>query len=177
MHSAVIKSILCAGLYPNVAAAIEGTIGLPPGSNTPPSKIMSTADWPLWFDGKREVHIHPSSLNHNIKDPEYPFLVFLEKVETSKVFLRGTSIISPYSLLLFGGSISVQHQMGVVVIDGWLKLTAPAQIAVLFKELRSALHAVLKDLIRKPEVMTVSSKEVVKTIIKLLVEEKASHFS
>lgn len=38
------------------------------------------------------------------------------------------------------------------MIDGWLKLTAPAQIAVLFKELRLTLHSILKEMIRKPEV-------------------------
>ncbi|MQL87966.1 hypothetical protein Taro_020539, partial [Colocasia esculenta] len=40
---------------------------------------------------------------------------------------------------------------GLVTIDGWLKLTAPAQTAVLFKELRLTLHSVLKDLVQKPE--------------------------
>lgn len=40
-----------------------------------------------------------------------------------------------------------------MTIDGWLKITAPAQIAVLFKELRATLDAVLKELIRKPEVI------------------------
>lgn len=43
-------------------------------------------------------------------------------------------------------------QTGQVIIDGWLKLTAAAQIAVLFKELRLTLHSILKELIRKPEV-------------------------
>lgn len=43
-------------------------------------------------------------------------------------------------------------QTGQVIVDGWLKLTAPAQIAVLFKELRTTLHTILKDLIRNPEV-------------------------
>lgn len=43
-------------------------------------------------------------------------------------------------------------QTGLVIVDGWLKLTAPAQTAVLFKELRLTLHSVLKELIRKPEV-------------------------
>ena len=43
-------------------------------------------------------------------------------------------------------------QTGLVIIDGWLKLTAAAQIAVLFKELRLTLHSILKKLIRKPEV-------------------------
>ena len=33
------------------------------------------------------------------------------QVETNKVFLRDTTIISPYSILLFGGSMSIQHQV------------------------------------------------------------------
>lgn len=33
------------------------------------------------------------------------------QVETTKVFLRDTSVISPYSLLLFGGSMVIQHQV------------------------------------------------------------------
>jgi hypothetical protein len=43
-------------------------------------------------------------------------------------------------------------QAGVVVIDGWLRLTAAAQTAVLFKQLRITLDVVLKELTRKPEV-------------------------
>ncbi|KAH7575828.1 hypothetical protein JRO89_XS02G0227800 [Xanthoceras sorbifolium] len=73
------------------------------------------------------------------------------QVETNKVFLRDTTIISPFSILLFGGSINIQHQTGQVTIDGWLKLMAPAQTAVLFKELRSTLHTILQEMIRNPE--------------------------
>ncbi|KAI3445599.1 hypothetical protein Pfo_002264 [Paulownia fortunei] len=135
-HSVVVKAILCAGLYPNVAT-IEGG---------------NTGCRPVWYDGKREVHIHPSSVNSSQKTFQYPFLVFLEKVETTKVFLRDTTIVSPYSILLFGGSINVQHQTGLVIVDNWLKMAAPAQTAVLFKELRFTLHSILKELISKPQV-------------------------
>lgn len=48
-------------------------------------------------------------------------------------------------------------QAGLIVIDDWLKLTAPARTAVLFKELRVMLHAVLKELIKRPEVSYTSS--------------------
>jgi hypothetical protein len=33
------------------------------------------------------------------------------QVETTKVFLLDTSVVSPYSLLLFGGSMVIQHQV------------------------------------------------------------------
>jgi len=55
-----------------------------------------------------------------------------------------------YVIFTFKPYLSLQS--GSVTIDGWLKLTAPAQTAVLFKELRLTLHSILKDLIRKPEV-------------------------
>uniref|UniRef100_A0A1D1Y0G5 Putative ATP-dependent RNA helicase DHX57 n=1 Tax=Anthurium amnicola TaxID=1678845 RepID=A0A1D1Y0G5_9ARAE len=170
-HPSLVKAILCAGLYPNVAATEEGVIGPAQGSNRASSSGIAVKEHRLWYDGRREVHIHPSSVNYNVKEFRYPFLVFLEKVETSKVFLRDTTIISPYCILLFGGPINIQHQTGLVVIDGWLKLTAPAQTAVLFKELRLTLHAVMKELVRKPEVATVSNNEVVRSIIHLLLEE------
>ncbi|CAJ1940435.1 unnamed protein product [Sphenostylis stenocarpa] len=169
-HSTVIKAILCAGLYPNVAAGEQGIVAAAL-SSLKQSSSSANSGRTVWFDGRREVQIHPSSINSNSKGFQYPFLVFLEKVETNKVFLRDTSVISPYSILLFGGSINVLHQTGQVTIDGWLKLTAPAQVAVLFKELRLALHSILKELIRKPESATGLNNEIIKSIITLLLEE------
>ncbi|KAI3917902.1 hypothetical protein MKW98_000136 [Papaver atlanticum] len=171
-QSAVIKSILCAGLYPNVAATEDGIVGGALGKNLQQVTSIATKGNPFWYDGRRQVHIHPSSINNGSKVYRYPFLVYLEKVETNRIYLRDTSIISPYSILLFGGPMNIQHQTGLVSIDGWLKLLAPAQIAVLFKELRSTLHSVLEELIRKPEISAVIENEVVRSIIHLLLEEE-----
>lgn len=169
-HSSVVKALLCAGLYPNVAAMEEGITDKALVSLRRSTGSASN-NCPIWYDGKREVHVHPSSVNSSSKAFQYPFLVFLEKVETSKVFLRDTTIISPYSILLFGGSMNIQHQDGIVTVDGWLKMAAPAQTAVLFKELRSTLHSILQDLIRKPQTATASDDAVIKSIVHLLVEE------
>ncbi|KAI3497504.1 hypothetical protein L1887_40163 [Cichorium endivia] len=169
-HSSVVKALLCAGLYPNVAATEQGisekAVGTLRQSAGPTSDDFNT-----WFDGRRVVNIHPSSVNSNSKKFQYPFLVFLEKVETTKVFLRDTTITSPYSILLFGGSMNIQHQTGVVTIDGWLKMAAPAQTAVLFKELRLTLHSILKELIRKPQAGNIAENSVIQSIVHLLLEE------
>lgn len=169
-HSSIVKAILCAGLYPNVAATEQGVAGAAL-SNLRKSSNSAAKAHPVWYDGRREVHIHPSSINSQLKSFEHPFLVFLEKVETNKVFLRDTTIVSPFSILLFGGSINVQHQTGQVTIDGWLKVTAPAQTAVLFKELRLTLHSILRQMIRNPQNSTIANNEVVKSMIQLLLEE------
>ncbi|KAH0909866.1 hypothetical protein HID58_033187 [Brassica napus] len=165
----VVKAILCAGLYPNIAANDKGITETAVNSLT--KQGNQTKSYSAWYDGRREVYIHPSSINSNFKAFQYPFLVFLEKVETNKVYLRDTTIVSPFSILLFGGSINVHHQSGSVTIDGWLKIAAPAQTAVLFKELRLTLHSILKDLIRKPEISGIVHNEVVKYMVHLLIEE------
>lgn len=164
-HSPIIKSILCAGLYPNVAS-IEDYIKAGHVGSAPSKR-------PCWTDGRREVFIHPTSINSRTSEFRHPFMVFLDKVETSKVFLRDTTIISPYALLLFGGSISIQHQTGSVTVDSWLKMNATAQTAVLFKKLRLALRSILQELLQKPkERATVAESEVIRSITQLLIDEE-----
>ena len=74
-----LQAILCAGLYPNVAATEQGIAGVALGNITQ-SSGLATKGRLVWYDGRREVHIHPSSINGNLNAFQYPFLVFLEKV-------------------------------------------------------------------------------------------------
>ncbi|KAG5384505.1 hypothetical protein IGI04_035975 [Brassica rapa subsp. trilocularis] len=159
----VVKAVLCVGLCPNIAEGLVNRLAKPE---------KQTQRYAVWHDGRREVHIHPTSINKTCKAFQYPFLVFLEKVESKKIVnLRDTTIVSPFSILLFGGSVDVQHHSGSVTIDGWLKLAAPAQTAVLFKELQLTLHSILKDLIRNPEKSGIVHIEVVKSMVHLLIQE------
>ncbi|XP_047333624.1 DExH-box ATP-dependent RNA helicase DExH7, chloroplastic [Impatiens glandulifera] len=172
-YPSVVKAIICAGLYPNLAATEDGLVK-PPSGSVKFSSTSAIKGRPALYDGKREVHIHPSSINSTLQVFQHPFIVFLEKVETNKIFLRDTTIVSPYSVLLFGGPIDVQHQTGVVTIDGWIKLAAPAQTAVLFKELRITLHSFMKDMIKNPQAGIIANNEVVRTIVHLLLEQETS---
>lgn len=76
--------------------------------------------------------------------------MFLEKVETSKVFVRDCSVASPYALLLFGGNVTVQHDRGTVAVDDWIRFTAPAKVGVLARELRKELDHLLFLKVRAP---------------------------
>jgi ATP-dependent RNA helicase DHX29 len=64
-----------------VAATEQGITGVTLGS-LKQSVGPATLGRPVWYDGRREVHIHPSSINGSLKAFQYPFLVFLEKVCT-----------------------------------------------------------------------------------------------
>ena len=52
---------------------------------------------------KERVFIHPSSVLFTAAEFSSPWLVFMTKIKTSKVFVRDASMADPYALLLFGG--------------------------------------------------------------------------
>lgn len=113
------QALLCAGLYPNVAATEQGISEKSLGTLRQ-SVGPTTDDSNVWFDGRRVVHVHPSSVNSNSKKFQYPFLVFLEKVCMSPLFLfvfwlnvRNSNILSfifvIYNILLSFHSITTLY--------------------------------------------------------------------
>ena len=50
------------------------------------------------------------------------WVCMMPQMRTSRTFLRDVSIVSPMSLLLFGGSLSVVHEEGYVLVDNWLRI-------------------------------------------------------
>ncbi|XP_024539805.1 DExH-box ATP-dependent RNA helicase DExH7, chloroplastic isoform X1 [Selaginella moellendorffii] len=168
--ASVIKAVLCAGLYPNVATMMEESVKAGHANALNQRAGLASEKNPRWTDGRREVYVHPSSINSKVKEFQHPFLVFHEKVETSRVYLRDTTVLSPFALLLFGGSIKVQHQVGYATVDDWMKIDVPARTAVLFKELRSSLDLLLSELTKSPQgLSSARGKEVVNSVLKLLV--------
>uniref|UniRef100_A0A8C5NG69 RNA helicase n=1 Tax=Gouania willdenowi TaxID=441366 RepID=A0A8C5NG69_GOUWI len=153
----LMSAMLCAALYPNVIQV-----------QTPEENYTLTSDGEvkmlpkaseLRFLTKRDgyVHVHPSSVNHNTRHYESPFLVYLEKVKTRRVFIRDCSMTSVFPLLLFGGSqINVELHNGEFVLsldDGWIQFAAPSyQVAALVKELCWELDELLEDKIRNPNI-------------------------
>jgi ATP-dependent RNA helicase DHX29 len=47
--------------------------------------------------------------------------------------------------MLLSSSLTVHHEAGIVLIDGWLQIRVPAVSAVLIKRLRQALEWVLEE--------------------------------
>ena len=53
------------------------------------------------------------------------------QVKTSRTFLRDATAVSPLALALFGsGSLAVVHEGGYILLDGWLRFRAPAQVHI-----------------------------------------------
>ena len=102
--------------------------------------------------GHRRVFVHPSSVNFTAPRFESPYLVYTELVETSKAFLRDTSMAPVFAVLLFGGAVVADAVKGTLRVDGWAEFRAPGKVAVLVRELRAEVARVLLAKIRDPGV-------------------------
>jgi ATP-dependent RNA helicase DHX29 len=73
------------------------------------------------------------------------------------VYLRDTTLVSAYPLLLFGGEINVQHTEQLLTVDDRIKYKAYAKTGVIFKELRKLLDDLLARKLEDPS-LSIESK-------------------
>ena len=101
-NTRLVKAVLVAGLYPNLIKCV------PPSKPGGTPKLLYLSE-----EGREEtLQVHPSSVNHGAKKYAARWMVYHERVQTTSVFVRDCSTVTPYQLLLFGGKIAVQHAAG-----------------------------------------------------------------
>ncbi|XP_013409135.1 ATP-dependent RNA helicase dhx29 [Lingula anatina] len=136
----LVKAVLAAGLYPNVA---QISYEPPVDAVANPSRTVCTGTTP-----QGTLHAHPSSVNRFLEANGW--LVYHEKVKLSKVYMRDSTLITPYPILLFGGDITVQHTQQLITVEDWIQFKSFAKTAVIFKELRTLIDTLLKDKLENP---------------------------
>jgi ATP-dependent RNA helicase DHX57 len=142
--------IVCAGLYPNVVKVINPAATYHEvGSGTLRDDVESR-ELKFRIEGGSRCFVHPASVNFSQGEFKSPWLVYCEKMETTKVYIRDSTEVSPYALLLFGGPIAVDHGSGTVTVGGFVRLRAPGRVAVLAREVREALDELLDAKVRDP---------------------------
>lgn len=134
----VIGAVLCAGLYPNVIKVMRPpqkyheTIGgavttdaeakqmkyyvkdllpVPPGVESQRKESEQQDDAGGLTAGLSRVWLHPGSINFTEASYNSRWLVYSEKVKTSKVYIRESTEASAYALLLFGGKLDAQYAL------------------------------------------------------------------
>ncbi|KAM3875184.1 ATP-dependent DNA/RNA helicase DHX36 [Diretmus argenteus] len=134
----LMKAVIVAGLYPKVAMI------RPSHSKRPGVKVYTQAD------GK--VCIHPKSVNAEETVFNYTWLIYHLKMRTSSIFLYDCTEVSPFSLLFFGGDITIQkdEDQETIAVDQWIVFRSPARIAHLVKSLKRELDSLLEEKIRHP---------------------------
>ncbi|VDI49791.1 ATP-dependent RNA helicase DHX29 [Mytilus galloprovincialis] len=158
---AMVKAVITAGLYPSVAKV---TYDAPVDAAANPRKVPCLGE-----TAQGPAHVHPSSVNRHLAATGW--IAYQEKVTTSKVYLRETTLVSPFSLLLFGGDIHVQHTAQLVTVDDRIKFRTYAKTGVIFRELRKLLDELLDKKLENPTLNLLGDR-VIKLICRLIDCEK-----
>ena len=137
----LIRCVLSAGLYPNVARTYAVPCG-PKGRGGKRTEMRTKTE---------VVAFHPSSVNGRGPVENNRCAVYLEKIETSRIFLRDSTVVSPFALLLFGGPVKVDHDDKTISVDDWITVDTSLAVGVLCKVVRHELNDILLQMVERPK--------------------------
>ena len=163
----IVKAVLSAGFYPNVVNIVKPENKYVQIEGGAFAKDPNAKEIRYFCRTVGRVFLHPTSVNFSAGKFESPWLLWTERVETSKIFLRQSSMISPYAILLFGGQLQVEHEAGLISLDGTWSFKAPARIGILIRELRDEVRGLLAEKLENPA-MQISSSPIVDALLTLL---------
>ncbi|XP_059143373.1 putative ATP-dependent RNA helicase DHX57 [Physella acuta] len=178
-NTKLLSAILVAALYPNVVHVLTPDIRYSSTSSGSVQKSPNPEDFRFKTKYDGYVYIHPTSVNFQARHFASPYLVYHEKVKTSKVFIRNCSMVSVYPLLLFGGGgIHIDLHQGNFVLsvdDGWIQFIASSpQVAELVRDLRYELDQLLSDKISQPDMDLLTcprGSKIIQCIVELITSQ------
>ena len=156
----LIRALLCAGLFPNVAQAT------PKRSQRPP-KIVTPQD------GK--VEIHPKSLNYDSPELDAGWLCYHTKVKTTSIFLHDVSEVSPLSLMFFGAAFqrskkSTQSTMENIHVGEGINFLCNSDTADVIELLRRHWDELLMQRVSNPGPTDWSTSSPQSAILKIIID-------
>ncbi|KAM0735084.1 ATP-dependent DNA/RNA helicase DHX36 [Formica fusca] len=155
---ALIKAIVCAGLYPNIAVI---------------SDITKNETIVGWTPEDGDVRMHPLSVNWKASNFASQYLTYFTKQRSSAIYLHDTTCISVPILLFTGPNISIRRERGKCVISNHnfsAYITCKPQTAEMIQELQRALNSLLTYKMTHPATVLWSTFEgqMLNTIIGLI---------
>ncbi|XP_023310830.1 ATP-dependent RNA helicase DHX36 [Anoplophora glabripennis] len=135
-NKALIKAVVCAGLYPNVAVISRG------------KKIQVMGN-------RRTSKLHMKSVLSDVKYYDYPLLVYWEKIKTTSDFIHDASLVHPLPVILFGDRFRhiIKNGENVITIGDDLLFKAQESTVNVIEELRRKLNWFLGYKISHPGVV------------------------
>ncbi|CAF0733195.1 unnamed protein product [Didymodactylos carnosus] len=159
----LIRSILCAGLYPNIAR-----IHLSYKNSSKRPIILETK-----FDHR--VLLHPRSVNSKLRDNDIRtsktpsiYVIYHEKVRTNATYIHDASLISPYALLFFGKSIQTKDG---VLIDDWINININHKSFKIVDELKIKFDYLLEQKASKKSIQLDYEHQLIDTIIQIITKQ------
>jgi len=173
-NEALVRAVVCAGLYPNVAK-IKRHTNPKPKSGFGPAKLTSKTDPRIIF--------HLKSVNDHVRSFPYPWVVYHQKLKSTSVSLHDATVVSPLSLLFFGryvrtGQDTIRdtgQQVDTVAADDYVKFNCEAATARLVQRLREHLDQLLLHKVTYPAPVDWANGQreglVLESIVELLTTE------
>eukprot|EP01063_Lacrimia_lanifica_P035941 TRINITY_DN6985_c0_g1_i1.p1 TRINITY_DN6985_c0_g1~~TRINITY_DN6985_c0_g1_i1.p1 ORF type:complete len:720 (+),score=291.50 TRINITY_DN6985_c0_g1_i1:136-2295(+) len=127
---------------------------------------------PFFNEQEKDVWVHPSSVCGFENAFPHPLLVYYEKVQTTKVYLRDVTMVSPQMLMLF--AVDLEHSDDTVLINKWISFGMDHEVLAVVSELRKEMQRMLASLMDGPDSKVATRHaNVVAAVIKLLREERS----
>eukprot|EP01063_Lacrimia_lanifica_P029149 TRINITY_DN4399_c1_g2_i1.p1 TRINITY_DN4399_c1_g2~~TRINITY_DN4399_c1_g2_i1.p1 ORF type:complete len:779 (+),score=305.04 TRINITY_DN4399_c1_g2_i1:120-2339(+) len=125
----VVKAAVCYAFQPNVAVL---KARLPTHT--------------VWTYANRDAYLQHASVNAGAGTAvAHPYVVFHNILTTKQAYISDSSVVPPAALLLFASSAVVQHRARAVLVNDWLAVDAPAQVAVIATGLRALMQELMEQ--------------------------------
>ncbi|XP_061376870.1 putative ATP-dependent RNA helicase DHX57 isoform X2 [Danaus plexippus] len=175
----LLAAILCAALYPNVVKVLtpEKSFHMQIGGAIQRQPNPDELKFKTKSDGY--VVLHPSSVNSNVGYFTSPYLVYQEKVKTTRVFVRECSMVPQLPLVLFSGcNLSVELHNGTFIVsleDGWIMFQVEEhEVAEMLKTIRAELISLLEEKINDPSLNLLHHEKgnrIIKAIVQIITKD------
>ncbi|XP_060804166.1 putative ATP-dependent RNA helicase DHX57 [Amyelois transitella] len=172
----LLAALLCAALYPNVVKVLtpEKSFHMQAGGAIPRQPNADELKFKTKTDGY--VALHPASVNSGAGHFASPYLVFQEKVKTTRVFVRESSMVPQIPLVLFSGcNLSVELHNGTFIVsleDGWIMFQVEKhEVAEMLKAIRIELINLLEEKINDPSLNLLhyeKGNRIINTIVQIV---------
>jgi len=163
----IIKAALVAGMYPNILKVKHPETNYIETLQGNVARDFEAKNIKLYSKNDGRLFIHPSSVNFSVNKFEDGFLLYFNKVQTTKAYVRDTTMVSAYPIFLFGGDISTDLEGNIASVDKCFHVKAFPRISVLMNGLRKLLDRVLIEKVKKVN-LDISNNDAIKLIIEIL---------
>ncbi|KAF5366936.1 hypothetical protein D9757_010848 [Collybiopsis confluens] len=150
----LLKAIILGGLWPNIVRIQlpRSAIKFDKVQGGTVQRENTAKEYRLTDLRGERVFLHPSSVLFGHASWKSPYAVYFLRLLTTKLYIKDATEIPIWSILLFGGPISINHIAGGLTVGGdncEIKLKAWPRIGILANHIRRLLDAQLQRYIEE----------------------------
>ncbi|KAA8499058.1 ATP-dependent RNA helicase DHX36 [Porphyridium purpureum] len=118
--------------------------------------------------------IHPGSVNASGEGAQAAWYSYVQLMQTTNVFVRDSTAVSPIDIMLFGGSGVSDQWTGAMVLDHWIVAKGNIRDMEVFKKARSHLsHFLQLQSVLPDHQLLEAQSELLSQVISLIEEVRA----